>query len=431
VTVLAARWDPDAFAWRIRVRGTEVAGNREALEELRSAVTGLRVGAFVDDRPTDLEPYGLADPRVRVQVADTTGDVRRTVLVGGPASDEDGEAFFWMVEGEPEVYRSPVVPEIAPGGRRTEGLPALLDRPVEDYRERSLLQLGIATPEAIGLVRDGPTVRLRQIDGEWRFEEPVDRGRADRQAIQDLLRKLRDLDTVRFADDVTLEDAGFGEGRTPAARLELDYGDAQPAVAFEVGDATEGGRYVRRAGSGIVVVGKAEFLDLLRSPWFRFRDRREVFRAERLFIRRVEVRRGETTQAFVRAGAGADEAWVAEKGSGGELIPDAAFDMVAHFCPFMLTPADESGPLRPGEFVAESKVGEPIDEAAYGLADPEVVVTLTLDREGVEKTVTLKIGRPGEDGPRYGRFTGAGDVDALVFTLPESFWEVFSAPLYR
>jgi hypothetical protein len=72
--------------------------NTNWLEELGTALESLRIGRFVDDAPSDLDRYGLAPPRARIDISDE--ETTLEVLVG----DETEGGRFATFPGTPSVF---------------------------------------------------------------------------------------------------------------------------------------------------------------------------------------------------------------------------------------------------------------------------------------------------------------------------------------
>jgi hypothetical protein len=226
---------------------------------------------------------------------------------------------------------------------------------------------------------------------------------------------LKDLEVVSFADGVTPDEAGLGEGASPTAVLELRLSGREAPHVYRIGRVLENGdAYLRRNDEPAVVVAPALCLELLRSPWFRFRDR-EVQKVPRVEVRSIEVDRGERHEAVVRKG----NEWAPGEGAEGKVVAANVMDLLVTF-----------EPLLAADFVERLPSGEAVDLSPWGLDRPAVRIRLTLGEGEKARELTLLVGPAEEGKPHPAKLVGAGDsVDALVFTLRPVAWEALDKPL--
>lgn len=88
-------------------RRAKFKGDPFELYDLVSALNNLDAFEFVKDTATDLKPYGLDQPRAKVELvlaAPEGGDPVNPVLLLG---DETGENIYAMVEGRPHIFAVP------------------------------------------------------------------------------------------------------------------------------------------------------------------------------------------------------------------------------------------------------------------------------------------------------------------------------------
>ncbi len=98
------RFAAEQWLWK---DGVPVPGSTP--ERVARTLAELEVDAFVEDAPTDLSAYGLADPLARAVLADKDGN-ERVVLIGStgaPEVDPEGREHarrYAAIEGDPAVY---------------------------------------------------------------------------------------------------------------------------------------------------------------------------------------------------------------------------------------------------------------------------------------------------------------------------------------
>lgn len=105
----------DGPAWRLE-QPLPARLDRQKVEEFLSLLSEAQASDFIADEPSDLAPFGLAQPaleftvisRVRDGTASPprTQDVEETLLIGAPR-DAQGSSYFAMIRGRPVVIALP------------------------------------------------------------------------------------------------------------------------------------------------------------------------------------------------------------------------------------------------------------------------------------------------------------------------------------
>ncbi|MCK6456989.1 MAG: DUF4340 domain-containing protein [Phycisphaerae bacterium] len=171
---------------------------------IESAVSRLRdlkyvseIGANDADRPGN-ELTGLDQP-VRVKLTDAAG--KAYVLRVGGSVPAARQTYVQKEEG-PTIY-------VVDTDLRRE-----LEKPLNDYRDRRVADL--VTTEAVAVEVSGEQrYRLKLDKDQWKFDEPAS-GRADKQAVENLLRELSTLSITTFVDDQPKNMAIYGLDRPSA-----------------------------------------------------------------------------------------------------------------------------------------------------------------------------------------------------------------------
>jgi hypothetical protein len=362
-----------------------------AMEGVLAKVLGLEAKEFAADGAPDPERFGLREPLAVITLRREGRESAVTVRVSKPAGD--GKAFFEEV-GEPSVYA---------GGADLAKAVAALD-PAK-LRDPNLLRLGWSKLDSVEFVRPEGGWKLLRILEEWHLEKP-ERVPAEAEAVQTLLKALRETQATRFLDGEDPAPRGLATAEGAATRLEIKGTDEAGSRTLLVGKRTEDGgvevRLLPAAGAKDeppVVVVPASFLDLLESDWLHWRTR-EVLEIPLAEVRGLSRRIGGVEQSFLRE----NNAWKAAPGGpepDGEALT-AALTQLLH--------------LECSSFHAKTKEGL----EAYGLGDPPegAAITVTLRREGEteSRTRTLILGRKPEG--EAVRFARMADGD-LVFRLAD------------
>jgi hypothetical protein len=167
-------------------------------------------------------------------------------------SHVDRTAAFLRVEGRAEVFRVAV-----------ETVRALV-RPLDDYRDKTLLAFSPNDLETMSLREGRNQVVLRQ-DLATRLWQVVEPRNVDMDPKL-VMFALRTLSSLRALDVVDIDPAAAGLDR-PKSRIEVTFFDGT-AAAVEVGNDVPNAElvYVRKAGGGpVMVLGKKTFEGLRRA----------------------------------------------------------------------------------------------------------------------------------------------------------------------
>ncbi|MDD5557880.1 MAG: DUF4340 domain-containing protein, partial [bacterium] len=293
-----------------------------------------------------------------------------------------GDNLYARVEGEGDVRLL---------GR---GIRSVLDRPLPDLRDRTVLEFEIPDVDRLEIARDGERLELAREEGAWRIARPVS-GLADADRINAVLRKVRYLRVREFTDDAPKDPAAYGLDR-PRAELTIRSGrDGAPHVLQIGAAAPEGALYARRGGhEGVFTVGVDALEDLTPAPG----DLREraVTRLAPASIEGLRIRRGGESVALAKSGA----QWrIAEP------EPAAADAETVGALLGALTG------LKVEEFVAD-RTDSP---SRYGLAEGTTEITLTPAAGDAE---TLLVGSTFDRGRKAYLKRGGGDEILAVPASP-------------
>ncbi len=239
-SIISVVKEEDTQLWRL-TEPLRTLADREITEALLTDLNSWAVVEFVSDSASaasDLETYGLANPRFVVTVKSGDGRVV-TLEIGKDVKEETGREA-----GEPRVYvRHANLPYVFSA---TATPLKDIARPAEEFRSRYVFDLQVAEVEVLKgeLLRDpgaGLKFSARRLEiktEERRAGQNVDSGsyvwqiededrsetfRGDRELIENLVRDLRKLRVEKFLQASELEPAGLD---APRARwtLELDSG---------------------------------------------------------------------------------------------------------------------------------------------------------------------------------------------------------------
>ncbi len=183
----------DAGGWTLTAPQNLRADN-EAASAMAASLSNLTWDRLVEEKPTDLAPFGLITPSLDILASSKAGKTQH-LLIGDEVPT--GGNFFAKFEGDPRVWSLP------------SGTKSALDKTDKDLRDKRLLtfdteKLTTFTYNAIEFTKAG---------GDWRITKPRS-ARADGYQVEELLRKLKE---AKLDPGVPSEDANFAGGTLVAA----------------------------------------------------------------------------------------------------------------------------------------------------------------------------------------------------------------------
>ena len=396
-------------AWQLRTPLRTLA-EASTIESMLQAAIDLkmtaRVGGGSDDRfdtpapaPADLAIFGLAPPRFRLVLDDTTG--RRQVLLVGKRNSFDGSLFVKR-DDRNEVG---VVPS---------SIEYQLERDAYALREKRPLIFTAEDVAALSISRGkAPLITLESQGGIMRMTAPLSAA-TDATAVAQLLSTLSGMRAQHFAAEAgasptALQTFGLLEPEAvvkltlaSGAIASLRFGSASLPVgatkATTTPAATAKRTFVMLAGDNPVLeLGSDAVLKVLAKPAQELRDLR-VLPFHREDVQQVQMQRGGQTLTFVHAAAAADkEAWQ-------QVVP-AADGIDSSKVVALL--------YRLGDLKADAVVIDAPSEAqlaAHGLATPSLQIAL-VGAEG-KSLGRLLVGRT-EGGQRFVTTDAHARIDRL------------------
>ncbi len=216
----------------------------------------LRVDGFESDAPGALAAYGLAEPRLRVELESERGEtvaLRFGCREQGDVRVEDPKRWYCCREGYPFVWTVDL---------RTVGL---LSAPRQELYDRLFLRTLRESVERVELTRGGETLALARDGDAWSVSSGDAVYAADAGAVQDLFSGLEFAQVSSFDESVAWPETGDvlsiavveRSGRRIGGELAPD------------GD----GAWFRRFGDALVGRVDGALVELSRTPLDRLRSR--------------------------------------------------------------------------------------------------------------------------------------------------------------
>ncbi len=176
----------DNGKWRITSPKEERA-DQDAVTSLTGNLTSLTADKVIDDKATDLKPYGLNDPTLDITVSRKDG--KTDELLVGDNSPSDSGAYA-KLPNDPRVFLVGTF------------VKSSLDKRPDDLRDKRLMTFDQDKLTRVELQAKGPAVEFgKNSSNEWQILKPRPL-RADGSAVDTLIGKLRDakMDPANDAD---------------------------------------------------------------------------------------------------------------------------------------------------------------------------------------------------------------------------------------
>ena len=199
--------------WRL-VQPKELSADPDAASSLVSAVTSVTADKTIEDKATDVSPYGLSHPALDVTVGRKDGKTSE-ILVGDDTPNNSGA--YAKVPSDAHVYTV------------FSFVKTSLDKNLNDLRDKRLLTFDSDKLTRVELTAKGQSVEFgKNGQNEWEILKPRPL-RADSSAVDGLVSKLKDakMDATISADDAKKAAAGFAAGTKVATAAVSDSSGTQ------------------------------------------------------------------------------------------------------------------------------------------------------------------------------------------------------------
>jgi hypothetical protein len=224
-TVLLVKQAPSA--WTVNRHPASQSGVNDLFQALHDSVSP----ELVAESPSSFARMGVDSTGARLVRLVGGGKTLAQVFVGGRSPGSD--AAYMRLPDDARVYLWP--------GR----LPALVGRPVDDWRDR---QIGAVVPDSITVVeiqRGGKRFTLQKRGSAWVLSTGAP---ADSGAVARLLERIRTITASGFATSQQADSLGMAK---PKRRL-LARGSGDHILMALLFDSLPGGFWVRKPEGGAV-----------------------------------------------------------------------------------------------------------------------------------------------------------------------------------
>jgi len=162
--------------WKM-VEPKQLPADQDAAGAMQSTLNGLSSEKLIEDKATDLKPYGLDRPTLDIQIFRVDGKTDH-LLIGDDTPT--GSGAYAKLAGDPRVFT------VASTVKTT------IDKRPEDLRDKRLLTFDSDKLTRVELAAKGPAIEFgKNAQNEWAIVKPRPL-RADGSAVDALISKLKD-----------------------------------------------------------------------------------------------------------------------------------------------------------------------------------------------------------------------------------------------
>jgi hypothetical protein len=173
-----------AGKWEI-AQPKPLAADQDSVGSLVSTLSSLTSDRLIEEKTSDLAPFGLASPALEVVVTKKDGKTE-DLLVGDDTPT--GGSTFVKLKNDPRVFSV------------SSSVKSSLDKASKDLRDKRLLTFDSDKLTRVELVAKGPAIEFgKNNQNEWQILKPKPL-RADGSQVEELVRKLKDAKMDTEAD---------------------------------------------------------------------------------------------------------------------------------------------------------------------------------------------------------------------------------------
>jgi hypothetical protein len=371
----------DGGGWQV-AQPIAAKADESEVSSITSALGQMEIGRVVDPNPTNLNDYGLSNPRLQVEFKGAGDSGYKKLLVGDKSPT--GSDLFARRNDEQQVFLIPATNETS------------FNRTTFDLREKNVLKFDREKVDGIDVTASGRTLTVAKDGGDWKITKPV-QTKADFGSVEGLVGRLQSVQMKSIVADnpppADLKKYGLDK---PEATVNLSAGSTR-ATLLVGGKADDNTIYARDASRPAVVTVESALLDDLKKSADDYR-RKDIFEFRPFNANRIELTRNSQTVVLERVkgqGENAPDTW--------RRVSPTAKDVERDQSDSLLSKLSN---IRAASFVEST--------AKTGLDQPALTVSVKFDDGKKEERVTfgqagsdVYVSRPGEP--------GAAKIDAADF----------------
>jgi hypothetical protein len=262
-----------------------IEADSEEWEQLASNVPRIEREDAVAQNASDLAPFGLKDPPVKLS-AKMSGGKTLEILFG--AENPKKTHNYATLPGGADVFLT------ASNWTRT------FTKNVSDLRNKKVLEFETEDIDSVKIVEGAKELEAQKSGEEWNLKKPVET-KADASEISSFTSSIRFARVNSFPDPpVDAKAAGLEQ---PAITITLHDGKAKADRTLLIGKTSETDRfYARDASRDTIFIIDKEITEKARRPLFDWRDK-SITKVDRDKIEKIEVLRGADMLSLLKAGS--------------------------------------------------------------------------------------------------------------------------------
>ena len=365
--------------WQVTQPLTAKADESE-VSGMTSALSSVDMTRVVDENPSNLNDYGLSNPKVEIDFKASGDKDYKRLLIG--EKTPTGSDLFAKRNDEKKVFTIPAFQETT------------FNKGTFDLRDKVVLKFDREKVDGLDVSAAGKSLAIAKDGSDWKITKPV-QTKADYGTVEGLVGKLQTLQMKSIAaDQPTPADLKkFGLDK-PDATVDIATGSSR-ATLIVGGKATDTTVYARDGSKPAVVTVESSLVDDLKKSADDYR-RKDLFEFRAFNANHVEFRRGNDTVVFERVkgqGDNAQDKWRRVSPNGADVDRDKVDALLAKLAN-----------MRATQFVDAKKGATPALELYVKFEDSKKEERVTFVKDGSDVFAM----RPGEP--------GAAKTDALDFT---------------
>ena len=285
----------DNGAWQVLQPVTAKADESE-ISGITSALASIDVVRVIDENPSNLNDYGLSNPRIQVDFKAAGDKEYRKLLIG--EKSPTGADLFAKRNDEKKVFLIPAFQETT------------FNKDTFALRDKSVLKFDREKVDGVEVAAAGKSLVMAKDGPEWKIKKPVET-RADYGSVEGLVGRLQTIQMKSIAADqaspADLKKYGLEK---PEATVNIAAGSTR-ATLLVGGKATDTTVYARDASKPAVVTVESALMDDLKKSADDYR-RKDLFEFRAYNANRVELKRGNDVVVFERVkgqGENAQDKW--------------------------------------------------------------------------------------------------------------------------
>jgi hypothetical protein len=353
-------------AWQLTQPITAAAADSE-VSGITSALGQIEITRVIDENPTNLNDYGLSNPRIEIDFK-ASGDKDYRKLFVGEKSPTGGDLFARRNDDK-KVFLIPAFQETT------------FNKTTFDLREKSVLKFDREKVDGLDVDAGGKQLVIAKDGGDWKITKPV-QTRADFGSVEGLVGRLQTVQMKSIASDnatpADLKKYGLDK---PAVTVNLNAGSTKATLLIG-GKAADNTVYARDVSKPAVVTLESALVDELKKSADDYR-RKDIFEFRPFNANRVELTRNGQTAVFEKVkgqGDTAPDKWRRVSPTAGDLDKDKVDSLLSKLSNMRATSFAEStaktGLDKPALTVSvKFDDGKKEEKAAFGQAGSDVYVS--------------------------------------------------------